>query len=140
MFQGVKEITKIYEDLYGDIWFFTSNNIGVLRLQEDGTYTKITKPFYRIQKKFISGSFENIYTYNKKNAFIGGQEGLLHYTLNNNKKFDFNYYTFFDEVKIKTRKIDTADMTDRLAEKKINIIKKQIELPYKFNSICNFIK
>ncbi|MGD9994554.1 MAG: triple tyrosine motif-containing protein [Salinivirgaceae bacterium] len=135
LFEGIKGITKIINDTNGDLWFFTETQLGVFRKLEDGTYNKITKPFFRIHNLFLRSSFENIYTYDATNTLIGSQQGILHYSVNNTKNFDKPYATYLSDVKIKTRN-QKADAKDSYPlEVKLELNEAEIEIPFKYNSI-----
>jgi ligand-binding sensor domain-containing protein/DNA-binding CsgD family transcriptional regulator len=88
-------IDKIHQDNKGNLWYFTSNYVGVMRLLEDGTYRDIVSPFSSISKMLLP-AFQNIYVYNSDNVFIGSQNGLIHYAPNVIKD-----YLIADEVFIK---------------------------------------
>lgn len=88
-------IDKIHQDNKGNLWYFTSNYLGVMRLLEDGTYRDIVSPFSSISKMLLP-AFQNIYVYNADNVFIGSQNGLIHYAPNVIKD-----YLVADEVFIK---------------------------------------
>jgi len=121
-------LTKVIEDALGDIWFFTHENMGVLRKQEDGTYTKITTPFNRIQNQYLGSTFENVYVYDRDNVFIGGERGLLHYNPNKQKDFDPEFNVFIGEVTLKGRLSDSI-IVDNAAESN------SYEISYRFNSL-----
>ncbi len=135
LLEGINGITKIISDTNGDLWFFTETQLGVLRKLEDGTYNKITKPFCRIHNLFLRSSFENIYTYNATNTLIGSQQGLLHYSVNNNKNFDKPYATYLSAVSIKTRNQVNNPKELFPLELKLELDKTEAEIPFKYNSI-----
>ncbi len=74
-------IDYIKEDQFNNIWYAAGNNIGVMRLQENGTYTKVSAPFEKLTDRIITG-FENINVYDKQNIFISLEDGLAHYSPN----------------------------------------------------------
>ncbi len=71
-------IDKIQQDQFGNIWYFTNQNMGFQRLLEDGTFRDITTPFSNINQNLLP-SFENIFIHDNRNIFIGSQNGLIHY-------------------------------------------------------------
>jgi len=71
-------IEKIHLDKNRNIWYFTNEYMGLMRLLEDGNYIDITTPFTRIRSLLLP-AFQNIYIIDNKNIFIGSQEGLIHY-------------------------------------------------------------
>jgi DNA-binding CsgD family transcriptional regulator len=137
LFNGITNMNKIIEDSNGDIWYFTDVSLGVFRLLEDGTYTKITSPFNRIQKNFVSTPFENVYSIDKSNCFIGSQDGVLHYSSSTTKDYEIHYHTYINVIKARSRNIDTINIQNSLSENIIQIALKDSNtiIPYKYNSI-----
>ena len=78
IFEGKGFIDKIHQDKNGNLWYFTNQYLGVMRLLEDGTFRDITAPFSRINENLLP-AFENIYVHDANNVFIGSQNGLTHY-------------------------------------------------------------
>lgn len=74
-------IDKLHLDKYGNIWYYTTSYLGIMRLLEDGNYIDITAPFSAINEILLP-SFQNIYTHDPYNVFIGSQKGLIHYAPN----------------------------------------------------------
>jgi ligand-binding sensor domain-containing protein/DNA-binding CsgD family transcriptional regulator len=72
-------IRKMIEDDYGNIWLSVDEDIAVMILQTDGTYTLQTDQFKRIKSTLIGG-FELIKIMDESNVFFGTNEGLIHYT------------------------------------------------------------
>lgn len=135
LFEGVSGLSKIVEDYKGDIWYFTWNEgIGVLRLQEDGSYNRISVPFNRIKNQYISSSFENIYVFNSENVFIGSQQGMLHYDIQKQKDFKIPYKTFLGNITIKSRVKDSLLYHKHIQDAEDSIFAESL-IPHKFNSI-----
>jgi DNA-binding CsgD family transcriptional regulator len=134
LFGGNKELSRVYEDYFGDVWFFTNKEMGVYRLQEDGKYTKINIPFHRISGHLLSNGFENIYTYNNKNVFIGAQKGMLHYNPEKLKVFDVSYKTFLSAIKIGRGQTDSI-INNLFGIKSSDLYSKDVVFPFKYNSI-----
>ncbi len=63
------------EDNTGNIWYFTGEEAGVLRVQEDGSYVNISLPFKQIQGSFIGG-FEYINPVDEEHVFFGAKMDL----------------------------------------------------------------
>ena len=105
---GGGNLTRVMEDQMEDLWFFSSEELGVLRKQEDGTYLKMEKPFRRIHGKFLRSSFENVYVYDRSNVFIGGERGLLHYDPEKEKDFDQEFSVFIRTMILKGRQMDSV--------------------------------
>ncbi|SFE59475.1 triple tyrosine motif-containing protein [Thermophagus xiamenensis] len=89
---------QLYQDRYNNIWFFVDNGVGVLRLQEDGTYKKIINPLVPLKNKLVSG-FESLYVLDKETTFFGIEDGFGQYSATN----DINYHQPF-HVHIRTFK------------------------------------
>lgn len=78
LFEGKGFIDKLHQDEQGNIWYFTSNYLGVMRLLEDATYRDITSPFSGINDILLP-AFQNIYVADMNNIYIGSQNGLVNY-------------------------------------------------------------
>jgi ligand-binding sensor domain-containing protein/DNA-binding CsgD family transcriptional regulator len=78
LFAGKGYLDKIFQDKKGNIWYYTQDQMGVMRRLEDGTYRDITAPFTRINS-FLLPAFQNIFIADPANIFIGSQNGLVHY-------------------------------------------------------------
>lgn len=77
-------------DRRGNIWYITETSSGVLRINEDLTFTKIESPFSRLEDMFIS-EFEFIYPLDDQNVFFGIDNGFAHYS----SEFKKPYYDDF---------------------------------------------
>jgi ligand-binding sensor domain-containing protein/DNA-binding CsgD family transcriptional regulator len=74
-----RTIQFIQQDSNKNIWFITqSNEAGVLRLQEDGTYKLVAYPFHKLKGKFI-GSFFHFNIVDEENVMIAIERGFAHY-------------------------------------------------------------
>ena len=127
-------LSRVIEDYFGDIWYFTPSNMGVYRLQEDGNYVHIEIPFHRMQNQFLSNAFENLFTYDSRNVFVGGQRGMLHYNQENTKEFETNFNPLFSLIQIKKRRHDSTVFHS------YGVLEEQFALeptifPFAFNSI-----
>jgi DNA-binding CsgD family transcriptional regulator len=121
-------LAKVKEDYRGDLWYFTSSHMGVLRKQEDGSYLKITKPFKRIQNKFLGSNNENVFVYDRNSVFIGGERGIFHYNQNKPKQYDTEFRTFIGKVELKGNRQDSVLYRSGVSNS-------SIEIPYRLNSI-----
>jgi len=72
------QIDYLYEDSEKNIWFSENKQLGVLRLQEDGSFKKITIPFIKLTDLTLR-SFENIYELDKNTVLIGIEGGFANY-------------------------------------------------------------
>ncbi|SKB68073.1 helix-turn-helix and ligand-binding sensor domain-containing protein [Alkalitalea saponilacus] len=76
----------IQQDQYNNIWFFTTEGVGVLRRLEDGSYTRVVGPFYPVHGRLVNG-FEFLKILDERNAIIGVEDGFAHYSVNERKNF-----------------------------------------------------
>lgn len=90
-------IDKLQQDRSGNIWYFTNNYMGILRLLEDGTYIDITSPFSNVNEILLP-AFQNIFIYDPINIFIGSQKGLIHYAPNIIKDYSTSDRVFIKET------------------------------------------
>jgi ligand-binding sensor domain-containing protein/DNA-binding CsgD family transcriptional regulator len=91
---------KVFEaDDKGNIWFITDNETGILRQNEDFTFTKITSPFNTLRNKFVN-EFEFIYPFNNENIFIGLENGFAHYTSKFPKSYSEPFSCFITKVEL----------------------------------------
>lgn len=97
IFEGKGFIDKIHQDKNGNLWYFTNQYLGVMRLLEDGTYRDITAPFSRINENLLP-AFENIYVHDANSVFIGSQNGLTHYDPTIIKDYGLGEEVFINEA------------------------------------------
>jgi len=71
-------VDYLYQDSEQNIWFSEGKQLGVLRLQEDGSFIKITIPFLKLANLTLS-SFENIQELDQNNVLIGIEGGFANY-------------------------------------------------------------
>ena len=91
---------KVFEeDEEGNLWFIADNETGVLRRNEDLTYTKITSPFKKLSNKFVN-EFEFIYPYNNENIFVGIENGFAHYTSTFPKSYSKSFQSFITKIEV----------------------------------------
>jgi len=86
-------IKALQEDEMGNVWYISQNETGVLRSNEDLSYTKITLPFKELNNRYVN-EFENIYPFSEKSVFIGIDNGFAHYSSEFPKLYsrEFNCY------------------------------------------------
>lgn len=87
------QISKIHKDADGNIWYFTAKNVGVLRVQEDGSFNNIILPFKELEGTFVSG-FEFVYPFDEKNIFFGTANGFVHYDPSIKKNYQYPFTVF----------------------------------------------
>ncbi|WP_423129684.1 triple tyrosine motif-containing protein [Gaoshiqia sp. Z1-71] len=91
------DIDYLKEDQYLNIWFIAGGVPGVLRFQEDGTYTRVKAPFEKLAGRIISG-FQHIHIADQQNTFISLEDGLAHYTPSYQLITDASFKTYIREV------------------------------------------
>ncbi|MEO9210348.1 MAG: triple tyrosine motif-containing protein [Ginsengibacter sp.] len=69
------EVRYLHEDIDGNIWFCSGKKIGVVNF--NGILPFTITYFPELTGQILSG-FENIYTYDKENIFIGSEKGIIH--------------------------------------------------------------
>ncbi|MFZ4462958.1 MAG: ligand-binding sensor domain-containing protein [Bacteroidales bacterium] len=122
----------IEQDLQGNIWYFTTTDMGVQRLQEDGSYSNITAPFVKINKTLIP-AFKSVFVLDYQNIFIGSQNGLIHYDPNIKKDYQHTEAVYLREITFSGE--DSSFTRYNLGEKQEFEIKNPELIPYRFNSV-----
>ncbi len=87
IFGNSGRIKTAVTDEHGDVWFIASNESGVIRQNEDMSFTRITAPFKRLNEAFVN-EFEFIYPYDSENIFLGVEEGFVHYSPEISKSYN----------------------------------------------------
>jgi len=128
LLQDEPGLTKVKEDSLGDLWFFSTHRMGVLRKQEDGTYTKMIKPFKRISKEFLGSTSENVFVYDQENVFIGGVRGMFHYNPSKQKDFEGGGKIFISRVELQGKQSDSIIYHE-------GSIDSRYQVPFRFNSL-----
>lgn len=80
------QVDYLYQDPDQNIWFIADRQLGVLRIQEDGSFKKITVPFQKLTSMSLR-SFEDIKELDRDNVLIGIEGGFAHYTANFKKDY-----------------------------------------------------
>ena len=78
LFPSLQQIEYLNQDSTGNIWYYSNQQPGVLRFQEDGTFTNITAPFLELSGMVIP-AFGHINAFDANNALIGIEGGFAHY-------------------------------------------------------------
>jgi len=99
MFGECGRIKTIVTDSTGDAWYIAENESGVVRRNEDMTYTKINAPFKSLNEAFIN-EFEFIYPYDRKNIFLGVEDGFVHYSPVQSKSYDQPFSVYISKVEL----------------------------------------
>ncbi len=132
IFDGKGFIDRIYQDNKGNLWYFTSDYLGVLRLLEDGNYIDIVSPFAGINELLIP-AFQNIYVHDSYNVFIGSQEGLIHYTPDIIKDYNISEEVFIKEATFYGKR---EELTSWFIGNLVNITDHETRtVPYSGNSV-----
>lgn len=132
LFKDKGFIDKIHEDKQGNLWYFTQDYLGVMRLLEDGTYSDITSPFSGINDNLLP-AFQNINTSNNNDVWIGSWSGLIHYNTNLIKDFKYVEEVFVTETLFYDSQ-DTINLKN-LDHSFNNIREAPYEVPYRQNSV-----
>jgi hypothetical protein len=69
---------KLIEDIEGNIWFSSADDIGVLKKLNNGNY-EVSKTIFNKLSKSLVGGFEHITYYNEHNVLIGTNDGFVQY-------------------------------------------------------------
>lgn len=94
---GDKSVRYLKEDVQGNIWFVQDKSIGVIDLS--GKKPAIVY-IPELKGNILSG-FENVYSYDKFNTFIGGQKGFYQINFEKYKENISPLKIFIRNVKIK---------------------------------------
>lgn len=129
IFNENQGVDNIYADDSGNLWYFASGKMSLMRLIEDGTYSNITAPFERINNSLIE-AYENVFVYDNRNVFIGSKNGLLHYDPFYRKDYRKTESVVFREIIFSGS--DSSLMYFNVNSKSVI---KQIKIPYQLNSI-----
>jgi DNA-binding CsgD family transcriptional regulator len=93
-----KQVDYLYEDLERNIWFYADRQLGVLRIQEDGSFKRITIPFSKIATMVIP-SFEHINELDPNNVLIGIEGGFANYSSKNYKDYTLPCTIYISELR-----------------------------------------
>lgn len=92
-------IKTVETDENDNIWYISQNESGVLRKNEDLTYTKIVNPFKALSGIFVS-NFEFIYPYNNDHIIFGIDKGFAHYSSKFPKSYIQEYKSYITKVEL----------------------------------------
>lgn len=74
-----QEIRAFFEDTKDNIWYVTSTEIGILKVEDKGLSKSISKVTYPLIDKQLVRGYEFIYPYDANNVFIGSEIGFIHF-------------------------------------------------------------
>lgn len=81
-----QQVDFLYQDSRNNIWYYAGKQLGVLRLQEDGSYKNIITPFSKLAN-FTIPTFEHINELEQNNVLIGIEGGFAYYISKYNKDY-----------------------------------------------------
>lgn len=123
-------VDNLFPDATGNLWFFSFGSMGLMRILEDGKYTRITAPFKRINPLLIE-SYESVHVFDNRNVYIGSQKGLLHYDPHFKKDYNKNVPVFFRDVSF-YGKDSTLRITETTSK---NDVRAPRRIPFSLNSV-----
>ena len=82
LFDKNEQVLRLFEDKAGNVWFVTSEEIGYLKVIDNGLKKEVSKIVIPELKGKLVGGFEYIYPYDENNIFIGTDKGFIHYDAN----------------------------------------------------------
>ncbi|MDA3906799.1 MAG: triple tyrosine motif-containing protein [Bacteroidales bacterium] len=88
---------KLIKDKDQNIWYFSDENLGVLRMQEDGNYSSITTPFTTLSNNYIDG-FQHLNAIDGNNVIFGSDNGFIHYDPGISKSYDYPFQTYISQI------------------------------------------
>ena len=92
-------IKAFEEDDAGNVWYISDQESGVLRHNEDLTYTKISSPFKKLNGKYVN-EFEFIYPLNDETVIVGLDNGFAHYTSKFPKSYSQKFQSFIPKIEL----------------------------------------
>jgi len=92
-------VRVLNKDIKGNIWYFTLDKAGVLRLQEDGSYVNVDVPFRELTGRFIKW-FQFVYPLDENHVIFGIQDGFAHYTPDYPKNYQQTFNVFIRSVEL----------------------------------------
>ncbi|MDA3944004.1 MAG: triple tyrosine motif-containing protein [Bacteroidetes bacterium] len=110
-----------------NIWYFTNEEAGVYRLQEDGSYVNVDVPFRELKGKYIRW-FQMVYPIDEQHVLIGLQNGFAHYT----QDFQKNYRKGYNAL---IRSVDLPMIDSLIYGGNKNLNSNEISLPYQLNQL-----
>lgn len=118
-FDKDQQVDYLYQDSARNIWFNTGKQLGVLRLQEDGSFKKIIAPFAKLVD-IVLPAFEHIYEIDHYNVLIGIEGGFANYNSRYNKDYSLPGTIYISDL----RSRDTSEGIYRFNSKngKQNIV------------------
>ncbi len=107
-----QQIDYLHQDSLNNIWYCANKKLGVLRLQEDGTYKNIVTPFSKVSD-FLVPTYLNIYGLDRNGLLIGIEGGYVHYVSKFYKDYSLPCIIYISEL----RSQDTSEGVYRFNSK-----------------------
>lgn len=98
LFPDPEQIDYLSQDEDRNIWYYNNQQPGVLRFQEDGSYTNISVPFIELTDMVIP-AFGHVNVINSNNALIGLESGFGHYNSSQIRQYNFLPVLFLSSIK-----------------------------------------
>lgn len=120
-------VRVLNKDIKGNIWYFTLDKAGVLRLQEDGSYVNVDVPFRELTGRFIKW-FQFVYPLDENHVIFGIQDGFVHYKPDYPKNYQQSFNVFIRSVELTG--IDSLIINGTLSDNSF-----AVNIPYKHNRL-----
>ncbi len=91
------KIDKFYEDPYENIWHFTSNQLGVLRTNFQGSYYSELIPYKELRGNFVA-NYEHILATDNQSFIISTEDGFVHFDKSYQNQQTYNFRTLLRKV------------------------------------------
>lgn len=130
-------VNKLFEEENGNVWFFQNENVGLLKLQLDNSYEKVSKQFASLEGSFV-GAFENIHIVDRENVLFGTEGGFVHYDPTIVKRYDQSFKALIRQVEITSPKDSVIYHGTYANSKEIQFNQdgdNQVNLPFRYNGI-----
>lgn len=122
-----RQIQFLQDDQAGNVWYFTEDDAGVYRLQEDGSYVDVSVPFQELKGRFIN-YFQFVYPINDRHVIFGLQDGFAYYTPQYPKDYQYEFQSYIRRVTL--TKIDSIIYRGNQGASKFSA-----GIPFRFNQI-----
>lgn len=114
MFDISGRLKFVTEDDRGNIWYIADTGLGVLRRNDDKSYSKATAPFKQLTNRLVR-EWEFLYVYDNDHVFIGTESGFAHYSSRVVASFEVPLKSFIPRVEVPY--LDTVIYTNGSQEK-----------------------
>ena len=131
------QFVSFAEDAIGNIYFFNTNETGVLEKRTNGNYHKHTAVFNQL-RNVLNDDLHNIITLEANKVLFAAKEGFIHFDNSAQKLQEIDYNVIFTKVSVSNSKEDsTLTYGRQMKGNSVSFkqIKKEVEIPFKENSI-----